>query len=1612
MPATSHFELDKLITQLSDLARERLPTDEADRAATFFRAYYHRVPAEDLNQADLADLYGGALAHLAFAQRRTSGNACLRAYNPTAEQHGWTSRHTVVEIVIDDMAFLVDSVRMALNRLDYTIHLTIHPVINVGRDRSGALTTLDDGPTDAGQESFLCFQINRESKLERLEAIVLEIERVLTEIRAADADWETMRDLALATARKIDPSHMPLDMESFREVVALCRWISEDHFTFLGAVAFDTPEQPGQALVVREDSALGILRPRLGLDLHERLSVLPSNLPTYLDGSDPLLITKSSKRSLIHRPAYMDIIAVRHFDEQGGLKGETCLLGLFSAAAYNRSVADVPGVRLKLRHVLQRSGLPKNGHGIKVLKNLVENYPRDDLFQVDDDELYATAMGMLELQERQRTRLFSRRDRFGRFYSCLVFVPRDRFNSDLRRKIGDVLMQAYGGRSLQFDVHFSESVLARIHYLVGVDPKTALTPDPKTLESSIAEVARSWREELRAALQIHSGEEVGLARFETWGAGFPTAYQEEFTPHQSVTDLEHLVAAADQATLGIELCHDHGTPNERAQLKLYSPNSAAALSDVLPVIENMGLRVLSERPYRINNNQGESVFLHVFDLVDRNQQTIDVKSSKAHFERVFQRVWHRETDNDGFNRLVLRAGLDWQQTTLLRAAYRYLRQIHFRYSQDYVIETLAGNPHMVKRIVRLFEARFDPDLAGERATQVEQIRTEITAGLERVANLDEDRILFAFVNLVESILRTNYFQQHDTTQPGRLSFKVDCNAISRMPLPRPMVEIFVYSARVEAIHLRGGKVARGGLRWSDRPEDFRTEVLGLVKAQIVKNAVIVPVGSKGGFVVRRLADLHADKRTKEVESCYQTFIRGMLDLTDNRRNDKVIPPPRVVRYDDDDPYLVVAADKGTATFSDIANAVAAEYDYWLADAFASGGGTGYDHKAMGITARGTWESVKRLFRDLDINTQTQPFTVLGIGDMSGDVFGNGMLLSHQIRLLGAFNHQHIFIDPDPDSATSYTERKRLFHLPRSSWADYDSKALSSGGGIWPRSAKSIELSEAARKAFGINAEKLSPDELIHEMLKSPVDLLFNGGIGTYIKASTESHESVGDRINDTLRVDALQLRCRVIGEGGNLGLTQLARVEFSRRGGLCHTDAIDNSAGVDTSDHEVNIKILLNPAVEAGEITVDARNDLLEKMTEEVAQLVLRNNYAQTQALALAVDRTASLIHHHARALRQLEQTHGLDRELEYLPSEDEIAERIGRKEGLTRPELAVLLSHSKIATYQMLLDSDVPEDPFLAEDLKRYFPTVLSPRFDQFMANHRLRREIIATHVTNSMINRVGSGFTLRMNELTGAHPADTARAYAAGREIFRLRELWCDIEALDDQVVSKTQKELLHETRQLLERTTAWLLRYRPRPMDIATTVAEFREGVDQLRRGFPRVLATSNRLIQKRRVRRYLNADVPAGLANHVAELTALASALDIVDVTNRGDYGIAQVATVYFDTGDRLGLHWLSDRIRDLPITNHWHALARSTLRSDLHFSQRAISATILDTQPGRGKAAVRQWVNTHRADSERLAQMIQDLQKSTDLDFAMLSVAVSEAGQICNSPAPHHQGAQA
>ncbi|NIW04256.1 MAG: NAD-glutamate dehydrogenase [Gammaproteobacteria bacterium] len=1593
--------IDKLVVG----SRRKLPKAEAPQIEQFLRQYYHRVSPEDLEERSLLDLAGAALAHWHLARERRSGDAKLHVYNPHFEKHGWQSTHTIVEVVVDDMPFLVDSVSMALNRLGLTIHLTVHPVVCVRRDDAGNLTHIlprDGTHCEAITESFMHFQVDRQTEQQRLEDIRNEIQEILTDVSMANSDWQSMRRKVVEAVTELEENPPPLDTEDVAEATAFCRWIEAHHFTFLGYIEFDIIEADGgRSLKVLPDSRLGILR-----DVEDECTVLPTSPDEYSALHELLVVTKANSRATVHRPAYMDFIGIKRYAPDGRPVGERIILGLFTSAAYFRNTRDIPLLRHKVMRVMSRSGLPISGHAGKALQNIFETYPRDSLFQISEDKLFTNAMGILELQERQRIRLLVRRDLYGRFYSLLVFVPRERYTRELRLRIQGILMDAYGGSACEFNTLFSESVLARIQYLIYTHRGSAPKYDEEEVQARITEAARSWADNLRDALYEQYGEERGNYLFGRYGDAFPVSYMHDFWARSAAFDTDRVEHTRESGRLGITFYRPLVETQGGVRLKLFAAGRPVSPSDALPVIENMGLKVVGERPYEIHPRDSDPVWIHEFHLVHAENHPIDPDEIGEQFQNTFLRVWSGEVENDGFNRLVIEAGLAWRETVVLRAYCRYLRQIRVRYSETYMIESLVANPRITRLLVDLFETRFNPGTAQDRDARAEQLIAQIDKRLDDVANLDEDRILRSFGNLIRSTVRTNYFQSDPQGEPKPyVSFKFDSSTIARMPEPRPLFEIFLYSPRTEAVHLRGGRVARGGLRWSDRREDFRTEVLGLVKAQMVKNAVIVPMGAKGGFVVKR-PPVERDALHQEAVECYKTFLCGMLDVTDNLIAGKLVAPRDVVRHDDDDPYLVVAADKGTASFSDIANSVSAQYSFWLGDAFASGGSIGYDHKKMGITAKGAWESVKRHFRELGIDTQTTDFTVVGIGDMSGDVFGNGMLLSRHIRLVAAFNHLHIFLDPEPDPEKSYRERERLFNLPRSSWADYDAQLISEGGGVYSRRSKSITLSSQVQIALRVKAERMTPNELINAILKAPVDLIWNGGIGTYVKSQTETHEQVSDRANEVLRVDGRELRCRVFGEGGNLGVTQLGRIEYSRNGGLCYTDSIDNSAGVDTSDHEVNIKIFLDSVVANGDMTAKQRNRLLAEMTDEVAQLVLSDNYGQTQAISIAASQAQALLQQHGRFMRHLERNGHLNRRLEFLPDDDGLADRLAANEGLTRPEISILLCYAKMTLYQQLLDSDVPEDPFLRHELEHYFPDRLAARFKTQMYEHRLKREIIATHITNSMVNVAGLSFAFRLSEVSGMDPPSVARAYAGARQIFGMRELWHQIEALDNRVAARTQTRMLLDAVGLIERATLWLLRNREAPLDIAETVEFFEEGVGALAASLPRPLAAENRLRLKRRTKELVSQGVPAELAVRVAGLIPLSSALDIVDVARAAAREVGLVASVYFALGAKLELLWLRDQVANLPTQSHWHLLAKSSLRSDFHHQQRRLTAAALTAgRGGQAKSFVNAWVDENRPGYDRYKLLMGELRSSSGFDYAMLSVALSELQTLSRASAP-------
>ncbi len=1594
------------IAELVAMVRARTVPEERAVIESFVHAYYGKVDPEDLADRPVADLYGAALSHFNLARTRKPGEARVRVMNPAMEDHGWQSTHTIVEIVNDDMPFLVDSVTMEANRHGLVHHLIVHPLIDVVRRADGTLERIAVAADEKGvRESFIHVEVDRVAGHAALEALAHDIERVLADVRVAVTDWAAMRDRATAAVTEIDGAPPALPAPEVEEGKDFLRWLADNHFTFLGYRRHELMTVGGaDVLKVVPGTSLGILREKEARgetgQVAGSFAALPPEIRAHARRPELLVITKSTSKSTVHRPGYLDYVAVKRFDAKGNVTGEDRFLGLFTSTAYSANPAEIPLLRRKVANVVARAGLTAGSHAGKALLNILATYPRDELFQTGEDELLRTAMGILHLYDRQRFRLFVRRDAFERFVSCLIFAPRENYSTDLRQKWQAILMQAFNGTSSEFNVSLSESVLARIQITVRTTPGAIPSYDVKALEGQLVAAARRWSDDLKEALVAAMGEATGIERFRTYGHAFPAGYREQFSARAAVPDIEMMARLSDAAPIALSLYRPLEAPPGVLRFQLVHRGKPVMLSDSLPMLEHMGLRVRDEHLHRIAPEGSPPMAMHDFGLQSALPGAdMEVDTLHEVFEDAFARIFRGEVESDDFNRLVVAARLPATEIVILRAYAKYMRQIGFALSQPFIEATLAAHADVARMLVELFKARFDPDGGAGSGARAAEREREIEAALDAVDNLSEDRVLRQYLALVRATTRTNFWRRDGQGHPRSfVSFKFDPARVPGLPEPKPMFEIFVYSTRFEGVHLRGGRVARGGLRWSDRPEDFRTEVLGLVKAQMVKNTVIVPVGSKGGFVLKR-APAAADREAfmKEGVACYQDYLRGLLDITDNLVNGQVVPPPQVKRHDADDPYLVVAADKGTATFSDYANAISAEYGFWLADAFASGGSAGYDHKAMGITARGAWESVKRHFREMGVDTQATDFTVAGIGDMSGDVFGNGMLLSPHIRLVAAFDHRHVFLDPGADAATSFAERKRLFELPRSSWADYDAKLISAGGGVHPRTAKSIAITPEVKAALGITADALTPPELVNAILKAPVDLIYNGGIGTYVKATGETHAQVGDRANDAVRVNGGELRCKVFGEGGNLGCTQLGRIEFARNGGRINTDAIDNSAGVDTSDHEVNIKILLSLPIADGDLTIKQRNTQLAQMTDDVAALVLRDNYFQTQVLSVTNRIAPQLLDAQARFMRYLEKEGRLNRAIEFLPTDEEIAARRQAGQGLATPEAAVLLAYSKIWLSDELVSSKLPDDPWVATALLRYFPDALRERFASYMQKHPLRREIIATHVLNSMINRVGSTFVHRLCETTGAKAPEVVRAYLLAREIFGLVPLWRDIEALDNKVDDAVQSAMLIDTSGQLERATVWFLRSRRLADDMAATIAYFEPNVTALSTALPRLLDTAEQERLAARAADLAGKGVPGELAARVAAFDTLQAALDVAEVAADAGKPVERVAAVYFDIANHLGLAWLSEKIAALPGGAHWRVLARSAMQDDVAALARNVTSRVVagSADGAPGASLVGAWRDANRRALERAAQLMGELRNVNKPDEAMLAVALRE-----------------
>ncbi len=1589
-----------LLQNVSKLIRQKVK-DQVELVEKFAFTLYGNVANEDMFGRNDSDLYGAALSLWQTFNTHTEDAAKIRVFNPEIARHGWESKHTIVEIVVKDMPFLVDSVRIALNRHNITAHLLLHYPLQTFRDDKGNITEFNKLGTKANpstQQTVFHIEIDRMTDKTAIDNLVAELDSVMQDVSLAVSDWQPTRAKLEQVIREL-PNHCgKASKEQLAEATEFLNWLAKDNFTLLGYRQYSiVPVQGDYRIAGQADTALGLMRRSVSRDL--MLSDLPDVARKQALSTDLLILTKTNNKSRVHRPAYIDYIGIKRFDANGNVVGEDRFIGLYSSSLYNNSAGDIPLLKNKLANVMARSGFAVGTHAYKALLNILETYPRDELIQADSDELLEIATGVLQMQERDMTRLFMRKDAFGRFVSAMVYVPRERYNTQLRKETQQILQQFLGSTEpVEFTTYFSESVLARTHYFVRINDSN-IEFNVKDIENNLIEAARTWEDKLETALIGRFGELSGRELSRKYVNAFPRAYKEEMLPNDALVDIAKLEALSEDNTLEMLFYRpqEESAESKAVRLNLFHKDHPIHLSDVLPMLENFGLRVIGETPYAVRCPEGSVSWILNFSMELNGKVPLDFEAAQQLFQESFAKVWKGDLEDDGFNRLILGAGLTGREASLLRAFAKYKRQIGGTFSQAYVESTFGRYPLLANLLVKLFNTKFA--LENNSQADADKLHTEILAQLENVANLDDDRIIRRFLAIIQAIVRTNYFQKAaDGTDKPYISFKVRPAMIPDMPLPLPFFEIFVYSPKVEGVHLRFGKVARGGLRWSDRREDFRTEVLGLVKAQQVKNTVIVPVGAKGGFVCKKLPETGGREAwLNEGKACYRTFIRGLLDVTDNILQGQIVPPKQVVRLDEDDPYLVVAADKGTATFSDIANSISLEYNHWLGDAFASGGSNGYDHKGMGITARGGWESVKRHFREVGIDCQTTDFTVVGIGDMAGDVFGNGMLLSEHIRLQVAFNHMHIFVDPNPVAATSFAERQRLFNLPTSTWDDYNKELISEGGGVFLRSAKAIKLSPQMQAMLGTDKTSLTPNELIRAALMMEVDLIWNGGIGTYVKATDESHAEVGDRASEPLRVNGKEVKAKIIGEGGNLGTTQRGRIEYAANGGRINTDFIDNVGGVDCSDNEVNIKILLNAMVAIGDMTLKQRNELLYDMTNDVADIVINDCYRQTQSISVSSLLGAEQLKEYTRFIHALEKDGKLNRELEFLPTDDMLAERMVKGVGLTRPELAILTAYGKMVLKEQLVTPEVSDNAFFKQELIGAFPKVLQERYATQMENHPLKAEIIATKLANMLVNDMGANFAHRMMEETGSTVAEVIISYTIARELFDVESIWHQLEDLDNVIAADLQTRLLFQLRRTMRRVTRWFLRHRNKAMDIAQTVAFFKPAFVQISEQLPRLLAPAEAAALQEHQDSLVAQQVPVHVARYLAQLSTVFSVMDIAQVNDEEKTDLLLAAEIYFKLGDKLDLHWFLEQITQQPVSNHWQALARASYREELDWQQRALSQVVVRTchNACSSDEVIQNWLKSNELVLSRWSMMLAEFKTTKSHEFAKFSVALRE-----------------
>ncbi len=1599
---------------------KKLPNKNSALYKSFFKTFYKNVPKEEYEVMAPENLAYTAQQHLQLSQSRKFGSRpAISIFTPTRKTEGWDAGRTIIDIVNDDMAFLVDSVVAEIINHGYQISAFIHPVLHTIRDKKGTITKTSANPIKGktNGQSHIHIELNRTISAQQAKKLEKQLREILADTKLANRDWAKIKVKLKDSQDILETAPPKYSNAVIQEYKHFLDYLHDDNFTLLGyrEYSFSKTKNNIKSKVIK-GSSLGLLsdevQPVYINSLQKSLTTKQQELRMK---QEPLTVSKVNKRSTVHRRVPLDAISIKKYNSAGTVVGEILFIGLFTSVTYSRSVMNIPYIRMKAGNVVKKSKFKNASHNYKGIRHILEKYPRDEILQMSDDLLLEHSISILSLQERPRIALYIRPDTFGRYISCLVYVPKERYETQLRLKLQNIIETSLGGTCSNHKVSQDDSPLSRVLFLIDIN---ALKKPPKidsdALEQKLIEAGRNWADRLRDTIEDHIEEPDQAANLiHKYGDAFSISYREQYTPVQAMLDIEKISNIIDGDNIEIELYEQRNGSEIETRLKLYHSKTPLALSDVLPIMENMGLHVVTELPSAVKpTNYDSKIWIHDFLLEPniKNKQ-INIASAKESFEDVFKKTWNVEVESDSLNMLSLYAEMPWQDIAILRAFTHYLRQTGSAFSLPYMESAITNHPNIAKEIVLFFKDLFNPKKKKLSEKTKKERTKKIYVLLEKVDVLDHDRIFRSIVNILCATLRTNFFQTDAEGNPKTyLSFKLDSSLINDLPKPKPYREIFVYSARVEGVHLRGDKIARGGLRWSDRHEDFRTEVLGLMKAQQVKNAIIIPMGAKGGFVVKNPpTNADRDAYLKEGISCYKIFIRGLLDITDNRKGADIIHPEDVVHYDEADPYLVVAADKGTATFSDIANALSEEYNFWLGDAFASGGSAGYDHKVMGITARGAWESVKRHFRELNHDTQTQNFDVVGVGDMAGDVFGNGMLLSEHICLIGAFNHIHIFCDPNPDPAKTFKERQRLFKNVKG-WDEYNKKLLSKGGRIFLRSDKSLKLTEEIKKRFDIEEDEISPNHLIRAMLKARTDLLWFGGIGTYVKATTETNLDVGDKGSDALRIDAPELRAKVIGEGANLALTQLSRIEFAQNGGALNADYIDNAGGVASSDDEVNIKILLNDVMRKPKHKMDIknRNKLLESMTESVSNHVLRGNYQQAQGISLMELQGATNIEAHGQLINFLKKKIGLSRSLEKLPTESEIERRRRVGKGLTKPELSVLQSYAKICYTGLLLNSDIVETKAMEERLMRYFPKKLSDKYRKEILNHRLRNEIIATTLANGIVNRMGPDFIRdRMNNC-GVSAEEVAKAYIIVREAFGLRDIWSNIEKLDGKVPAMVQLKALIETARMVERAVTWFLTRYGRKLNINRDIQAFEGGINAVKESMK--IAVPDALLHK--IKQITDSGVenglPKKLAHDISLMPILGSACDIIRISMDYKFEIPITARVYFELGNYFHLDWMRQKARHLPTENEWSIQALEGVVDQLYTCQAGLTVRILkdmgnEINQGRKKtkgdigcigcdSVLEAWISDRGAQAKLLEPLFSEYKRSANLDLSMLIIA--------------------